>query len=53
MEVARKLYPSYEDIHNEIYVKIEGFEILDTIRDLRQKDIGSLIKVIGVVTKRS
>ena len=46
-------YPNYEDIHSDIYVKIADFMALDTIRDLRQRDIGHLIKIEGVITKRT
>jgi len=53
LESATAYYSSYEDIHPEIYVKIVGFEIMDKLRDLRQKDIGNLIKIQGVITKRS
>jgi len=34
-------------------VKIAEFVALDNIRDLRQRDIGKLIRIEGVVTKRT
>ncbi|EAR88972.2 MCM2/3/5 family protein (macronuclear) [Tetrahymena thermophila SB210] len=53
METVKKLYPDYEDIQPEIFVRIENYTILDHIRKLRHKDLGQLIQVRAVVTQRS
>jgi DNA replication licensing factor MCM2 len=51
-EVLR-LYPAYEDIHPEVFVRIAELPIADHIRDIRQSHLNSLIKITGVVTRRS
>ena len=51
--VANKLYPGYYNIQSEIYVRISELPIQDQIRELRQKHLGKLIRVLGVITKRS
>jgi len=51
--VVLQKYPNYEEITTDIYVKIADFVALDNIRDLRQRDIGKLIRIEGVVTKRT
>lgn len=54
MDCTLLKYPDYKDmINNQIYVKFVDFSVMDNIRDLRQKDLGQLIKIQGVVTKRS
>ena len=47
------LFPSYKAIQNEIHVRISDIPILDSLRDLRKADLNLLIKVAGVVTRRS
>jgi DNA replication licensing factor MCM2 len=51
--VANKMYPGYFNIQPEVFVRITNLPVLDPIRDLRQKDLGQLIRVMGVITKRS
>ena len=48
-----KLYPSYESIHKHVFVRLEDLPIKDQIRDIRQSHLEQLIKVEGVVTKRT
>ena len=48
-----KLYPSYESIHKQVFVRLEDLPIKDQIRDIRQSHLEQLIKVEGVVTKRT
>lgn len=56
-EVARsqvyKRFPNYYNIHSEIFIRIVNLPILDTIRELRYKHLEKLIRVIGVITRRS
>lgn len=51
-EVLR-LYPAYEDIHPEVFVRISELPIIDQIRDIRQSHLNCMIKITGVVTRRS
>lgn len=37
----------------EIFVRIADYPVVHQIRDIRQKDLGSLVKVTGVVTRRT
>ena len=50
---ALKLYPSYGDIHGRIFTRITGLPIMDQIRDIRQAHLNCLIKIEGVVTRRT
>lgn len=52
-EIAEQWYPGYKNIHNEIYVKIKALPIEDTLRDLRKMNLNTMIKIRGVVTRRS
>lgn len=45
--------PTYEEIHQEIYVRFRDVSILDKIRDLRSTNLGKLIRTQGVVTRRT
>jgi len=53
MEVVRIMFPTYEKIQQKIHVRITHLPIQDSIRDLRQVHMGCLVKVSGVVTRRS
>ena len=53
MDVVRQLYPAYDEIHNEIFVRIVELPITDKLRDIRQVHLNALIKVSGVVTRRT
>jgi DNA replication licensing factor MCM2 len=48
-----EIFPQYSNIHNEIYIRIKDLPILDNLRDLRFIHLDNLIRVRGVVTKRS
>ena len=48
-----KLYPSYGDIHPDVFVRIVDLPVEDAIRDIRQSHLNSLIRVSGVVTRRT
>jgi len=51
-EVLR-LYPSYGEIHPDVFVRITDLPIEDQIRDIRQAHLNTLIRVSGVVTRRT
>lgn len=48
-EVVLSMYPAYERIASEIYVRIRDLQIFEEIRDLRQHHLDQLIRVSGVV----
>jgi DNA replication licensing factor MCM2 len=53
MEVTLLHYPDYERIHSEIHVRITDLPIHYTLRQLRQTHLNCLVRVSGVVTRRS
>lgn len=53
MDVTLYHYPDYERIHSEIHVRINGLPISYTLRQLRQNHLNCLIRVSGVVTRRT
>jgi DNA replication licensing factor MCM2 len=53
MEVVLLHYPDYERIHAEIHVRITEVPVQYTLRQLRQSHLNSLVRVSGVVTRRS
>jgi DNA replication licensing factor MCM2 len=53
MEATELHYPNYSQIHQEIHVRIVGFPNHLNIRDLRENNLNQLIKVSGVVTRRT
>jgi DNA replication licensing factor MCM2 len=52
-DVTLELFSEYEKIHKEIYVRIRDLPVEDKLRDLRQIHLNALIKIRGVVTKRT
>lgn len=46
-------YPEYGNIHQEIHVRIVDYPVLNHIRDLRETNLQTLIKVHGVITRRT
>ncbi|PWN25505.1 MCM-domain-containing protein [Jaminaea rosea] len=52
-DVILLYYPSYDRIHPEIHVRISDLPTSSSLRDLRQAQLNSLVRVSGVVTKRS
>ncbi|KAG8763915.1 MCM DNA helicase complex subunit, partial [Serendipita sp. 405] len=46
-------YPSYERIHSEIHVRITHLPTFSTLRSLRRNDLNSLVRVSGVITRRT
>lgn len=53
MEVTLLHYPDYERIHSEIHVRISDLPVHHTLRQLRQSHLNCLVRVSGVVTRRS
>ncbi|KAL2358463.1 minichromosome maintenance protein MCM [Cryomyces antarcticus] len=53
MEVTLLHYPDYERIHQEIHVRISDLPTNFTLRQLRQAHLNCLVRVSGVVTRRS
>ncbi|CAI2383595.1 unnamed protein product [Moneuplotes crassus] len=52
-ELVNEVFPSYEHIFKETYVRIKDLPIEDNLRDLRQVHRNALIKIKGVITKRT
>jgi len=53
MQVTLLHYPDYERIHSEIHVRISDLPVHYTLRQLRQTHLNCLVRVSGVVTRRS
>lgn len=52
-ELATEIYPRYYDIHKEIFIRVKDLPVEDKLRDLRQIHLNAMIKIKGVVTKRT
>jgi len=58
-EVANELvlssdyFPDYSKIRHEIHIRIRDLPIIDMLRDLRKNHLNQLVRVSGVVTRRS
>ncbi|KIY50330.1 DNA replication licensing factor cdc19 [Fistulina hepatica ATCC 64428] len=46
-------YPAYQRIHEEVHVRISDLPLSYTLRDLRRVHLNNLVRVSGVVTRRS
>ena len=46
-------YPSYERIHSEVHVRISDLPLASSLRDLRRANLNTLVRVSGVVTRRT
>lgn len=46
-------YPNYGRIHPEIHVRITGVPHVQNLRELREANMNTLVKVRGVVTRRT
>ncbi|KAI7875255.1 MCM2/3/5 family-domain-containing protein [Mucor mucedo] len=53
LEVTLMQFPAYERIHREIHVRITDLPLKNTLRELRQSQLNCLIRVSGVVTRRT
>jgi DNA replication licensing factor MCM2 len=47
------LFPHYNAIKTDIHVRISHVPIMDSLRDLRRSHLDCLVKVSGVITRRS
>ncbi|CAF2106625.1 hypothetical protein Bca4012_092342 [Brassica carinata] len=56
-EVSEKvifdLHPNYKNIHQKIYVRVTNLPVNDQIRNIRQIHLNTMIRIGGVVTRRS
>lgn len=53
LETILLYYPAYERIHRDIHVRVTDVPSVSTLRDLRQNHLNSLVRVSGVVTRRT
>ena len=53
LDVTLYHYPDYERIHSELHVRMTDLPISLTLRQLRQNHLNSLLRVSGVVTRRT
>lgn len=53
MEATELHYPNYSQIHQEIHVRITNFPNHLHLRDLRENNLNHLVKISGVVTRRT
>lgn len=51
--VTFAIFKEYKRIHSEIFVRISDLPVGDNLRDIRHIHLNTLIKVSGVVTRRS
>ncbi|KAI3898319.1 hypothetical protein MKX03_002976 [Papaver bracteatum] len=51
--VVFNLHPNYKNIHQKIYVRITNLPVYDQIRNIRQIHLNTMIRIGGVVTRRS
>ena len=52
-EVVLDMFPNYGGVHAEVYVRISELPVQESIRDIRQNHMNCLIRVDGVVTRRT
>lgn len=53
MDVVLLHYPDYQRIHSDIHVRIFDLPVHYTLRQLRQSHLNCLVRVSGVVTRRT
>ncbi|PPQ97381.1 hypothetical protein CVT26_006615 [Gymnopilus dilepis] len=53
MQAILVYFPSYQRIHSEIHVRIADLPLSSTLRDLRRSNLNNLVRVSGVVTRRT
>ena len=52
-EIVKLHYPNYDQIHPEVHVRISDLPVHYTLRQLRQSHLNCLVRVSGVVTRRT
>ena len=53
MEVVLSMFKNYGEIYSSISVRITDLPVPDSLRDIRQAHLNTLIRIRGVVTRRS
>jgi DNA replication licensing factor MCM2 len=53
MDLVLSVFDSYDQIFSEIHVRVANLPVQESLRDLRQINLNTLIRVTGVVTRRS
>jgi DNA replication licensing factor MCM2 len=53
MRIVLRLFEEYDKIKGELHVRITDFPSMDQLRDLRYNHLNTLVRVAGVVTRRS
>lgn len=53
MEAIELVYPNYKHIHQEVHVRVSGLPTVFTLRQLREQHLNTLVRVTGVVTRRT
>ncbi|KAJ1924247.1 MCM DNA helicase complex subunit [Tieghemiomyces parasiticus] len=52
-EVVLTMFPDYDRIHAEIHVRVADLPSISSLRDLRQSQLNCLVRVYGVVSRRT
>lgn len=52
-DLVQEVYAEYHKIHKDIFIRVRDLPVEDKLRDLRQIHLNALIKIRGVVTKRT
>lgn len=52
-DLVSEVYPDYQNTAKQIFVRVKDLPVEDKLRDLRQVHLNALIKIRGVVTKRT
>jgi DNA replication licensing factor MCM2 len=52
-DLVSEVYPDYTNTAKRIFVRVKDLPVEDKLRDLRQVHLNALIKIRGVVTKRT
>ncbi|KAI9592406.1 MCM-domain-containing protein [Syncephalis fuscata] len=52
-DVVKLMWQHYDDIHPEVHVRITDLPAMVSLRDLRRNHINCLVRVTGVVTRRT
>ncbi|TPX32369.1 hypothetical protein SmJEL517_g04518 [Synchytrium microbalum] len=53
LEMTVSMFVHYKEIQKEIHVRITNLPSVDSLRDLRQSHLNSLVRTSGVVTRRT
>ncbi|KAG9038672.1 MCM DNA helicase complex subunit [Tulasnella sp. JGI-2019a] len=53
LDVIILYYPAYDSIHSEVHVRITDFPVLSDLRELRRSNLNKVVRVKGVVTRRT